>query len=74
MEQDIPFIEYDLVESKDEEKITEKDLEIILSTENNSQLKQYQENEVGNEPEETNSAAVRQVSIKKTEYMIFSGK
>ena len=74
MEQDIPFIEYDLVESKDEEKITEKDLEIIISTENNSQLKQYQENEIGNEPEETNSAAVRQVSIKKTEYMIFSGK
>jgi hypothetical protein len=74
MEQDIPFIEYDLVESKDEEKITEKDLEIIISTENNSQLRQYQENEIGNEPEETNSAAVRQVSIKKTEYMIFSGK
>ena len=74
MQQVIPLFEYDLVESTDEEKITEKDLEIILSTENNSQLKQYQENEVGNEPEETNSAAVRQVSIKKTEYMIFSGK
>ena len=74
MQQVIPLFEYDLVESTDEEKITEKDLEIILSTENNSQLKQYQENEIGNEPEETNSAAVRQVSIKKTEYMIFSGK
>ena len=74
MQQVIPLFEYDLVESTDEEKITEKDLEIILSTENNSQLRQYQENEIGNEPEETNSAAVRQVSIKKTEYMIFSGK
>ena len=74
MQQVIPLFEYDLVESTDEEKITEKDLEIIISTENNSQLRQYQENEIGNEPEETNSAAVRQVSIKKTEYMIFSGK
>ena len=72
--QDIPWTECELVESFDEEKITEKDLEIIVSTENNSQLRQYQENEIGNEPEETNAAAVRQVSIKKTEVMIFSGK
>ena len=74
MQLDIIYDEHPLCDSMDDEKLTDKELEAIVSTENNSQLRQHQENEINNESEETNAAAAVQMSIKRTEVLIFSGK